>query len=142
MGHQSLKQPSQRDDPGRTWRLDHFYADLSNNDLSGPIPAQLGNLIALTSLNLSNNDLSGSIPAQLGNLTALTSLNLSNNDLSGSIPAELGNLTALTSLNLSNNGPKWDRSGCAGRLGEYLQHMDLMFNQFQRIYPSRAWKPI
>ncbi len=76
---------------------------LSDNDLSGPIPSELGNLSALQSLYLSDNDLSGPIPPELGNLSALQSLYLSDNDLSGPIPPELGNLSALQSLYLSDN---------------------------------------
>ena len=47
------------------------------------------------SLNLSFNQLSGSIPAELGNLANLKELYLIGNQLSGSIPAELGNLANL-----------------------------------------------
>ena len=36
--------------------------------------------------------MSGTIPAELGNLSNLTSLNLSNNQLSGEIPPELGHI--------------------------------------------------
>ena len=77
--------------------------DLSYNNLSGSIPAELGNLTNLTELNLSFNSLTGSIPDELGNLTNLTDLSLSANYLSGSIPAELGNLTNLTFLWLQYN---------------------------------------
>ena len=43
-----------------------------------------------------------SVPASLGNLTALTTLDLSGNRLT-SVPASLGNLAALTTLDLSDN---------------------------------------
>ena len=76
--------------------------NLSNNNLSGSIPPQVGGLAALQVLDLSNNDLSGSIPPQVGDLTALIHLDLSNNKLSDSIPA-LNSLTALIHLDLSNN---------------------------------------
>ena len=78
---------------------------LDNNNLSGPIPAELGHLTGprLTDLNLSNNNLSGPIPPELGRLTNLQILDLSNNNLSGPIPSELGLLTSLTYLNLSHN---------------------------------------
>jgi Leucine-rich repeat (LRR) protein len=76
---------------------------LSHNQLSGSIPAELGQLGALTHLYLHNNQLSGSIPAELGQLEALTHLYLDGNQLSGSIPAELGQLGALTTLYLDGN---------------------------------------
>ena len=77
--------------------------DLSRNKLSGSIPTELGSLTALTILKLSRNKLSGTIPTELGSLTALTKLDLSHNKLSGSIPTELGSLTYLTILRLANN---------------------------------------
>ena len=39
---------------------------------------------------MSNNQLTGAIPAELGNLANLESLSLSLNQLTGGIPAELG----------------------------------------------------
>ena len=78
--------------------------DLSENQLSGPIPAELENLTSLNFLNLGENQLSGPIPAELENLTSLDNLNLHSNQLSGPIPAELGNLTSLAGqLGLDSN---------------------------------------
>ncbi len=54
-------------------------------------------------LRLRGNQLSGEIPAELGNLTTLKSLRLRENQLSGEIPAELGNLTTLEWLLLDGN---------------------------------------
>ena len=45
---------------------------------------------------LEDNQLTGSIPPEIGNLTNLTLLNLEGNHLTGSIPPEIGNLTNLT----------------------------------------------
>ena len=73
------------------------------NQLSGSIPAELGNLSNLIRLDLCSNQLSGSIPAELGNLSNLFSLCLGRNQLSGSIPAELGNLSNLMILRLDVN---------------------------------------
>ena len=79
------------------------YLRLSNNELTGTIPAELGNLSSLQSLSLWGNELTGTIPAELGNLSNLTFLRLNWNDLTGTIPAELGNLTNLDSLYLGSN---------------------------------------
>jgi hypothetical protein len=77
--------------------------NLSDNRLTGVIPAELGQLGALAELYLDSNQLSGSIPPELGQLGALTLLYLDNNLLSGRIPAELGQLGALSQLFLHNN---------------------------------------
>ena len=74
--------------------------NLKANDLSGSIPPELGGLVGLERLELDGNVLTGPIPPELGNLASLTLLRLGGNNLSGPIPAELGNLAALTWLSL------------------------------------------
>ena len=76
---------------------------LSNNQLNGEIPPELGNLAFLQLLYLGGNQLSGAIPPELGNLAYLRNLELGGNRLSGEIPAELGNLAYLESLHLYGN---------------------------------------
>ena len=76
---------------------------LSNNQLTGEIPVELGSLVNLTQLTLNNNQLTGEIPAELGRLSNLTTLRLENNGLTGAIPAALGNLAKLTELTLNTN---------------------------------------
>ena len=76
---------------------------LENNDLTGPIPAELGDLANLQSLNLGGNELTGPIPVGLGGLTNLRSLYLWGNELTGPIPVELGSLANLQSLSLGSN---------------------------------------
>jgi len=77
--------------------------DLPENNLSGMIPSELGNLTNLTWLYLNDNQLTGSIPYEIGNLTNLRYLSLRNNQLTGSVPPEIGNLTNLVSLYLYDN---------------------------------------
>ena len=60
--------------------------NLDNNNLSGSIPAALGDLGSLRALSLSANLLTGSIPAELGSLSSLQGLYLNGNQLEGSIP--------------------------------------------------------
>ncbi len=79
------------------------YFDINENCLSGSIPPEMGQLSNLTYINISNNYLSGNIPPELSNLSNLASLILSGNNLSGNIPPELSNLSNLVSLVLSGN---------------------------------------
>ena len=76
---------------------------LRDNQLSGPIPSELANLVNLRSLDLQDNRLTGEIPASLGSLTNLEILNLSWNRLGGTIPPRLGNLSKLQKLYLGAN---------------------------------------
>ncbi|XP_059070498.1 LRR receptor-like serine/threonine-protein kinase SIK1 [Cryptomeria japonica] len=77
--------------------------DLSNNELEGEVPSEIGNLKWLRLLNLSMNNLKGTIPNSLGEMHQLDSLDLSRNYFSGKIPLELQSLSYLGSLNLADN---------------------------------------
>lgn len=44
---------------------------MSENNLQGPIPPELGDLKNLISMDLYNNDISGHLPSTLGNLKSL-----------------------------------------------------------------------
>ncbi|KAL2340719.1 hypothetical protein Fmac_008659 [Flemingia macrophylla] len=87
--------------------ISHMYAltflTLTNNHFSGPIPSELGKLSCLVTLELSYNIFSGRIPPSLGNLSSLLWLTLSDNSLTGEIPPELGNCSSMLWLNLANN---------------------------------------
>ena len=102
---------------------------LYSNGLTGPIPPELGNLADLTDLSLYSNDLTGPIPAELGDLADLKELGLTSNLLTGPIPPELGNLTNLTLLSLYSNdltGPIPPELGNLANLTDlYLYSNDL-----------------
>ncbi len=76
---------------------------LGFNALSGPIPAELGNLAGLENLDLGYNQLTGAIPAELGSMPVLWNLRLSWNQLIGPIPPGLGSLAKLRVLSLNGN---------------------------------------
>ena len=76
---------------------------LSDNQLTGEVPTELGSLANLESLSLWGNQLTGEIPTELGNLSNLEQLWLWGNQLTGPIPTELGNLANLQSLSLWGN---------------------------------------
>ena len=86
---------------GDLTNLTHLY--LASNQLTGEIPPELGGLSNLTELSLRNNLLTGEIPPELGRLSNLTVLWLQVNQLTGEIPPELGGLTNLTHLYLASN---------------------------------------
>ena len=74
--------------------------NLSLQQLTGPIPPDIGKLTNLTFLSLATNQLTGSIPQEIGKLTKLIRLNLGTNQLTGPIPQEIGNLSNMTHLQL------------------------------------------
>lgn len=77
--------------------------NLSLNLLQGQIPISVGQIKDLKYLSLAGNNLTGNIPSSLGQCRSLQVLELSSNSLSGEIPRELSNLRNLTVLLLNNN---------------------------------------
>ncbi len=76
---------------------------LVDNNLTGSIPPELGDLRDLAILRLNGNQLTGIIPSELGNLKKLYFLNLAGNQLSGPIPLELTTMERLSDLYLGQN---------------------------------------
>ena len=74
-----------------------------HNQLSGPIPTEIGNLLSLTMLELNNNIMTGTLPTQLGQLTKLEQLKLAKNVFTGFIPTEIGLMASLSSIDLRGN---------------------------------------
>ena len=108
---------------------------LAQNELSGAIPAELGNLSNLQELWLSRNELSGTIPVELGALTNLQRLSLLDNMLTGEIPAELENLSNLQELFLSANELSGEIPAELGNLSN-LQELFLSANELSGAIPA------
>eukprot|EP00964_Phaeocystis_antarctica_P046335 scaffold26758_cov64-Phaeocystis_antarctica.AAC.2 len=93
------------DEPPKEWKGVTFregqVSELSLKDCRELeyLPAEVGGLRALTSLDLSRTALT-TLPAEVGGMIALTSLNLRETAIT-TLPAEVGGLRALTKLNLS-----------------------------------------
>ncbi|MCE2435216.1 MAG: hypothetical protein J4F29_20195 [Candidatus Latescibacteria bacterium] len=107
---------------------------LHNNQLSGEIPAELGQLARLKHLWLHENQLSGQIPEALGKLTNLEELGLHNNALLGGIPEILGELTNLETLILWENQLSGQIPEALGKLGK-LKGLGLSNNQLSGPIP-------
>jgi Leucine-rich repeat (LRR) protein len=75
--------------------------DVSDNNLTGALPAEIRKLSNLEVLIASNNKLTG-IPAEIGQLNKLRTANFMNNDITG-LPLEIGNLSNLETLDLRGN---------------------------------------
>ncbi|CAN6935583.1 unnamed protein product [Brassica oleracea] len=80
-----------------------FGMDLSENELSGEVPVELGGLLELYALNLSHNYLTGAIPKSFSGMKNMESLDLSFNRLQGHIPPQLTELSSLAVFNVSFN---------------------------------------
>ena len=106
-----------------------------NNNLTGTLPFEIGNLDSLNSLYLQQNHLYGSIPAEIGNLINLHTLDLSNNQFSDSIPTAIGNLIHLFDLDLSYNLISGAIPNTIGNLFQ-LKYLNLNDNTFTHIPSS------
>jgi hypothetical protein len=78
--------------------------DLSVNDLSGPIPSDISEILTfVTSIDLSSNKFIGEVPTALANCTYLNALKLDKNMLTGEIPKEFASLRRLKTIDFSDN---------------------------------------
>jgi Leucine-rich repeat (LRR) protein len=75
--------------------------DVSDNNLTGSLPAEIRKLTNLEVLIASGNKMTG-IPAEIGQLSKLRIANFANNDLSG-LPQEIGKLRNLETFDLRGN---------------------------------------
>ena len=82
------------------WLTDAPISDWSGVTASNIVNGGVVGECVVRRLDLSFNQLSGEIPAELANLAHLEDLDLSSNQLGGEIPAELGNLPNLAFLDL------------------------------------------
>ena len=103
--------------------------DLDRNMLTGALPPEIGNATRLREIYLAGNELDGPIPTMLGRLGALRRMSLVGNRLSGPIPPELGSLTELRLLDLYRN----DLSGPVPPELASLRNLRWLFVDYNRL---------
>ncbi|CAI5522113.1 unnamed protein product [Closterium sp. Naga37s-1] len=77
--------------------------ELTGLNLGGPLPATIGDLVALSHLTLDRNGITGPIPSTIGQLTALTWFSMARNSLTGSFPKTFTNLVNLRDVSIYGN---------------------------------------
>ncbi|XP_066327930.1 uncharacterized protein At4g06744-like [Miscanthus floridulus] len=118
------------------------YLALANNMLSGPIPSSISHLQdSLFEVLLLNNQLSGCLPHELGMLHNAVVIDASINQLTGPIPASFACLSSVEQLNLAENhlyGQVPDAvCKLAGPAGS-LVNLTLSGNYFTSVGPACA----
>jgi hypothetical protein len=111
--------------------------DLENNNLQGKIPADLGLLKWLKTLNLSKNNLSGEIPSTLSSLKFLKVIYLDTCNLKGELTLDFSALQDLVEIDVSNNQIDGAIPASLWTVPR-LQHINLSNNSFVGIIPEEV----
>ncbi|KAK9078579.1 hypothetical protein SSX86_002636 [Deinandra increscens subsp. villosa] len=109
--------------------------DLSQNNLFGSLPTNVGDLKMLGILDLSHNNISGNIPSSLSGCASLSRLSFRGNKFEGLIPPSLISLKGLVELDISDNN-------LSGQIPQFLEqlivleYLDLSHNDFEGEVPT------
>ncbi|XP_031383038.1 receptor kinase-like protein Xa21 [Punica granatum] len=107
---------------------------IENNQISGEIPSNVGNLVNMEAFDVANNQISGTIPRSIGKLQKIVKLFFSSNQLTGQVPSSIGNLTKLIELNLGSNFLQGKVPPSLGLLQD-LVYLDLSINHLTGPLP-------
>jgi len=104
---------------------------MSESNLNGTIPHDIGLLSHMEILNLSRNEIMGTIPVSLGIMSSLTSIDMSNCGFSGAIPQSFAMLLDLVFLDLSFNSLEGEDDIDALKDLENLEELHLSRNNLE-----------
>jgi len=112
------------------------YVDFSKNRLQGSIPSELFDNLELEQVYLYKNRLSGTISSKIGNLWNLTHVHLSHNQISGRIPNRMASRSKIRQIRYFNV----NRNQMTGTLPANMRlrqmfYMDLGHNLFSGTLP-------
>lgn len=116
------------------------YINLHNNNLTGTLPIELGNLKHVKTLRLSTGSsstgkITGNLPVTIGEMEALQVLNLGYQNLEGTLPSEMVNLKYLQTLALAGNNFSGNMPAFLNNITT-LQEIDLANNNFSGTLPD------
>ncbi|XP_016571199.2 probable LRR receptor-like serine/threonine-protein kinase At3g47570 [Capsicum annuum] len=111
------------------------FLNLSNMNLAGIIPRELGKLTFLVSLDLGSNNFHGNLPQEMAHLHRLKFVDLSFNSFSGEVPSLFGFLHQLQVLNLRNNSFTGSIPSSFSNVST-LETLNLNFNSIEGQIPK------
>ena len=116
------------------WAEGTYELDLSNNYITGEIPASISSYTNLEYLDLSHNQLSGELPNEMRPLGGLSGklrfLDLSYNNLSGNPDNPLFNGTVFDTLRIKNNR-------FSGTIANYISPYQEKWDWYNDILPQQ-----
>ncbi|XP_037475419.1 probable LRR receptor-like serine/threonine-protein kinase At1g74360 [Triticum dicoccoides] len=101
---------------GTMWNIGLLFLD--GNCFTGQLPRDIGRL-PLVELNISRNNMSGPIPSEIGEYLCLERMDLSFNNLSDELPTSLFKLTELVMFNVSYNPLLSGNISTTGQFGTF-----------------------
>ena len=111
--------------------------NLSDNDLAGTLPTQIGVLTTLQELRLNSGSISGTLPTQLARLSNLRVLSAHSNRITGTLPTQTARLGELNVLDLDDNSLSGTLPAFVGHL-EKLKRLELHANSLSGTLPIFA----
>lgn len=112
----------------------------TQNAFHGILPSQMGKLRQLAYLNIQSNHFSGSLSDALASLTNLKFIDLSHNLFSGSIPTWIDKLVSVETIDVRNNSFSGSIPTTIGKLHQTLKYVDFSFNSMRGSLPSEFYQ--